>query len=85
MAGMKMNFSATEAAKAVNEVLRLDTEDTEALLEVISDYFHPPICQDSDSDSDLDDSDSDHTSPNLAPPVPDTTDREPFPMDGGEL
>ena len=43
-------FSAKEAAKAVNELLRLDNEkDQDALLEVLDSYFHPPNHTSSDS------------------------------------
>ena len=35
-------YSASEAARAVNELLRLDSRDQDALLEVLSDYFCPP-------------------------------------------
>ena len=34
--------SAAEAAKAINELLSMDSSDSDKLLEVIDDYFHPP-------------------------------------------
>ena len=75
-----MNYSASEAASAVNELMRLDTEDTEALLEVLSEYFHPPSHQlDSDSDSDANSEDFDCSDPS---PVPN---QDPSPMDEGAL
>ena len=43
--------SANEAAQAVNDLLRLDPEDTLKLLEVIDDYLNPPSeCSDSEED-----------------------------------
>ena len=50
----RMKFRATDAAKAVNQLMRLDSRDSEALLEVLEEYFHPPRGQDSDSDLDSD-------------------------------
>ena len=41
-----------EVAKAVNEIMRLDSKDQGALLDVISDYFTAPdYCTDSDTSS----------------------------------
>ena len=47
--------SASEAAKAVNKILRFDTEeDQEALLEVLDSYFYPPNNRpDSEADEDM--------------------------------
>ena len=41
-----------EVAKAVNEIMRLDSKDQRALPDVISDYFTAPdYCTDSDTSS----------------------------------
>ena len=50
-----------EAAQAVNHIMRLDSSDQEALLDVITDYFTAPDhSTDSDTSSEgLADSDSD--------------------------
>ena len=59
----RLKFSATDAAKAVNQLMKLDSRDSEALLEVLEEYFHPPRGQDLDSDVDSDvDSEEDPTS-----------------------
>ena len=59
----RMKFRATDAAKAVNQLMRLDSKDSEALLEVLEEYFNPPRGQDIDSDLDSDvDSEEDPTS-----------------------
>ena len=78
LAAKKINYSASEAASAVNKLMRLDTADTGALLEVLSEYFHPPSHQlDTESDSDYSDADLDDCDP---PPVPN---KDPSPMDEG--
>ena len=78
-----MNYSASEAASAVNELMRLDTADTGALLEVLSEYFHPP-CHQFDSDSDSDDSDADSEDLDRCDPTP-VPNQEPSPMEEGTL
>ena len=96
---VRTTFSATEAAKAVNQLMRLDPTDTEALLEVVAEYFHPPShhldSEESDVDSDLDsepDLDPDVTSPECAVPevglssvMEDVANLQPSPMDEGAL
>lgn len=82
MAAKRMNFSA------VNDLMRLDAADSEALLEVLSEYFHPPCHQldldDSDFDSDEEpDPDPNHDPPSDPSSVPDGTTLEPSPMDEG--
>ena len=48
--------SAAEAARAVNEILRLDCEDSARMLEVIDDYLNPPSDSEHDSDLEMEDS-----------------------------
>lgn len=50
--------AATEAAKAVNSLLRFSSKDQEALIEVLQEYFTSPDgAEDEDDSEDLDDSD----------------------------
>ena len=49
------NSKCFEVAKAVNSVMRLHSNDQDAMLEVISDYFtSPDCCSDTESESDSD-------------------------------
>ena len=51
----------------MNQLMKLDSRDLEALLEVLEEYFHPPRGQDLDSDVDSDvDSEED---PTFSPPA----------------
>ena len=60
----RMKFRATDAAKGVNQLMRLDSKDSEALLEVLEEYFHPPRGHiDSDLDSDVDSEEDPTSSP----------------------
>ena len=50
-----MAAKCSEVATAVNRIMRLDSSDQEALLDVISDYFtNPTYDSDSDNCSDAD-------------------------------
>ena len=53
---IEIKYSASEAAKAVNQLLQFSEQDQESMLEVISDFFNPS-CR--DTEQQLDDLDED--------------------------
>ena len=54
---METNSKALEASKAVNALLGLGSEDQEALIEVLEDYFTSSTTPENDDDGLFDDDD----------------------------